>query len=73
MGIRKQSTVLILGKMVLNIVSGFDPDSVKYAETLGLRIVWPDRYPPFSSPYLLLGDDAINTIAGYFGGAPFTH
>ena len=69
---RAQSTVLILGKMALNIVSGLDLDPARYSE-IGLRIVWPDSYPLFFSPPLLLGDDAINTIAGCFGGAPFTH
>jgi len=64
-----QSTIFVLGNMVLNVVSG--PTRVlpsDYAASFGLHIVWPDSFPPFGSTRMILGDDTLDAMVSFFGG-----
>jgi hypothetical protein len=62
-----QSTVLVLGHMALNILSGPTGESIPdYTRIFGLGVVWPDSYPTFFAPPMVLGDDAVTALASHF-------
>ena len=43
-----------------------------YASAFGLRGVWPESFPTFGAPAMILGDDAVDVLATFFddGSSP---
>ena len=65
-----QSTIATVGRLVFNVIGGWLDwfDIHTYADTYGLQVVWPESFPTFSAPKMLLGDEALDSMMDFFGG-----